>query len=412
MSHPAIEVEALSKRYALGQLHTNLLSERLGNLLRRDGRRETGGEIWALRDVAFQVREGEVLGVIGRNGAGKSTLLKILSRITAPTAGRARVRGRLASLLEVGTGFHPELTGRENVYLNGTILGMRRREIDRKFDEIVAFSEVERFLDTPVKRYSSGMYVRLAFAVAAHLETDVLVVDEVLAVGDREFQEKCLGRMDAIAKKEGRTVLFVSHNLDAISRICTDGLYLQEGRLVLKGTMEEAVGKYLSRSHDSAGPEDLTGTTERWGDGRVRLTRFELRKACGAPASSLGAGEDFDLVLHFDVRRPEDVTGVVGSIALADTRGVKALLVSSAFSGQYLRLPSRGGQVVCRIRDLNLAAGTYSVTLFLGGRNGEVFDCLNDVRTVDVVGGDFFGTGHPGYPEQCKVLSRSDWSVV
>lgn len=411
MSHPAIVVEALSKRYALGQLHTNLLSERLGSLLRRDRKKIAADEVWALRDVGFEVREGEVLGVIGRNGAGKSTLLKILSRITAPTSGRALVRGRLASLLEVGTGFHPELTGRENIYLNGTILGMRRREIDRKFDEIVAFSEVEAFLDTPVKRYSSGMYVRLAFAVAAHLETDVLVVDEVLAVGDREFQEKCLGRMDAIAKKEGRTVLFVSHNLDAISRICTEGLYLQQGRLALKGSMEEAVEKYLSRSRDAAGAPDLAGTSERWGDGRVRLKQFELRKTDGAMAVSLGAGGDYDLVMHFDVRTPGDVTGVVGSIALADMRGVKVMLVSSAFSDQYLSLPSGGGRVVCRIRDLNLAAGAYSVTLFLGGRNGEVFDCLNDVRTIDVVGGDFFGTGHAGYPEQCKVLSRSDWSV-
>jgi lipopolysaccharide transport system ATP-binding protein len=411
MSHPSVAVEGLSKRYVLGQLHTNLLSERLGNILRRHKSKETRDELWALRDVSFEVQEGEVLGIIGRNGAGKSTLLKILSRITAPTAGRALVLGRLASLLEVGTGFHPELTGRENIYLNGTILGMRRREIDRKFDEIVAFSEVEGFLDTPIKHYSSGMHIRLAFAVAAHLETDVLVIDEVLAVGDREFQEKCLGRMNSIAKEEGRTVLFVSHNLDAISRICTEGLYLRSGRVALRGSIEAAVEEYLAGGGDPRGTRDLAGNPERWGDGRVRITQFELRHAGGAEVGAFSSGRDYDLVISFAQGGASDLTGVIASIALADARGVTVLLVSSAFSKQFLSLSAGGGQIVCRVTDLNLAAGTYSVTLFLGHRNGEVFDCLNDVRTIDVVGGDYFGTGHPGYPAQCKTLTRSTWSV-
>ncbi len=252
---PRVKVEGLSKRYRLGHVHTDLLSERLSGFL-RPGRgpkpAQAATEFWALRDIDFEVREGDVLGIIGRNGAGKSTLLKILSRLTAPTTGRAVIRGRLASLLEVGTGFHPELTGRENIYLNGTILGMRRREIDRRFDEIVAFSGVEDFLDTPVKRYSSGMYVRLAFSVAAHVEADVLVIDEVLAVGDAEFQKRCLGKMSEVARG-GRTVLFVSHNLAALRALCTTGLYLEKGSVRASGSADECFSLYESQNAGGKG---------------------------------------------------------------------------------------------------------------------------------------------------------------
>jgi len=250
-----VAVESLSKRYQLGHVHSDLLSERLSNLFRKNPAalgRESRTEFWALRDVTFEVREGDVLGIIGRNGAGKSTLLKVLSRLTAPTSGRARIHGRLASLLEVGTGFHPELTGRENIYLNATILGMRRREIDRRFDEIVAFSGVEPFLDTPVKRYSSGMYVRLAFGVAAHVEADILVIDEVLAVGDAEFQKRCLGKMSEVARG-GRTVLFVSHNMTALRALCTTGLYLDQGQVVASDTAEACISLYEARNADATG---------------------------------------------------------------------------------------------------------------------------------------------------------------
>ena len=209
-------------------------------------KRKSVEDFWALKDVSFEVKQGEVIGIIGRNGAGKSTLLKILSRITEPTEGRVHIRGRVASLLEVGTGFHPELTGRENIFLNGAILGMHRAEIKRKFDEIVDFSGVEKFLDTPVKRYSSGMYVRLAFAVAAHLEPEILIVDEVLAVGDAEFQKKCLGKMESVSTKEGRTVLFVSHNMDAVSRLCASVIILNKGCKEFEGETAQAVPKYLS----------------------------------------------------------------------------------------------------------------------------------------------------------------------
>ncbi|QNN71654.1 ABC transporter ATP-binding protein [Thermomonas carbonis] len=231
MMPTAIKVEGLGKRFLLGQTFENTLSSRMGDLLRGRGLRRSAAppaDFWALRDVSFDIAQGEAVGIIGGNGAGKSTLLKILSRITPPTLGRASVRGRLSSLLEVGTGFHPELTGRENVFLNGAILGMRKAEVERKFDEIVAFSGVEKFIDTPVKRYSSGMYVRLAFAVAAHLEPDVLIIDEVLAVGDADFQKRCLGKMNDVAS-EGRTVIFVSHNMAAVQKLCSKAIWMQGG---------------------------------------------------------------------------------------------------------------------------------------------------------------------------------------
>jgi lipopolysaccharide transport system ATP-binding protein len=247
----AIEVEGVSKRYRLGQFNARTLREEFQRLFRRThgaaAGRETpeATEFWALKDISFSVQRGEVLGIIGRNGAGKSTLLKILSRITEPTAGEIRVRGRVASLLEVGTGFHPELTGRENIYLNGAILGMRRREIAQKFDEIVTFAEVEKFLDTPVKRYSSGMYVRLAFAVAAHLDPEILIVDEVLAVGDAEFQKKCLGKMKDVSARAGRTVIFVSHNMQAVTNLCDTAIFLANGMLISRGSSREMVSEYV-----------------------------------------------------------------------------------------------------------------------------------------------------------------------
>ena len=251
MSDSVIRVKNLSKQYEINAARSDTLRDQLVDglktVFRRNGRPRRGTEIiWALKDVSFEVKESEVMGVIGRNAAGKSTLLKILSRITAPTAGYAEIHGRIASLLEVGTGFHPELTGRDNIYLNGAILGMKKTEIASKFNDIVDFAETAKFIDTPVKRYSSGMYVRLAFAVAAHLEPEVLIIDEVLAVGDVEFQKKCLGKMHDLAKGHGRTILFVSHNMDAIQRLCSKCLLIEDGRLVANGDTASIVARYLS----------------------------------------------------------------------------------------------------------------------------------------------------------------------
>ncbi|MGB0600467.1 MAG: ABC transporter ATP-binding protein [Rubripirellula sp.] len=272
-------------------------------LLRRNSRAQEAtetGSFWALRDVGFKVDEGEVVGLIGRNGAGKSTLLKILSRITKPTTGKATIHGRVGSLLEVGTGFHPELTGRENIYLNGTILGMSQREIKGKLDQIIDFSEIEKFIDTPVKRYSSGMYVRLAFAVAAHLEPEVLIVDEVLAVGDSSFQKKCLGKMQDVGS-DGRTVLFVSHNMGAVRTLCTRGVLLENGRVAADGPVNEVVNRYLLGATEC----DVEGWIEddhtRAGTGEAKIRRVQLLNESGDPTPAISMGEDVRVRLTFEV---------------------------------------------------------------------------------------------------------------
>jgi lipopolysaccharide transport system ATP-binding protein len=322
---PAIRVEALGKRYKLGvesRGHT-LLSERLGRTLLAPfhlARRDRGVQpashlaaaereqesLWALRNVSLEIAAGEAVGLIGPNGAGKSTLLKLLSRITLPTEGRITLRGHVATLLEVGTGFHPELTGRENIFINGAILGMRRREIEAQFEEIVAFSGIERFIDTPVKRYSSGMYVRLAFAVAAHLQPEILLVDEVLAVGDAEFQRRCLGKMQD-ASEGGRTVVFVSHNLAAVQRLCSRAFVIDKGRLVTEGTAAEAVAAYLDRAGGGrqTGVAVIGDDADRFeGTGAARLRKVVMTDADGQPTSSVRLGQGFRVTLTFEVFEP------------------------------------------------------------------------------------------------------------
>lgn len=296
MSDPVIRVEDLSKQYTIGTgryPHDTLreqLTASLRALFQRNGRpRPHRATIWALKDVSFEVSEGEVVGIIGRNGAGKSTLLKILSRITEPTSGYAKIHGRVGSLLEVGTGFHPELTGRENIYLNGAILGMKKAEIDRKFDEIVAFAEIDKFLDTPVKHYSSGMYVRLAFGVAAHLEPEILIVDEVLAVGDVQFQKKCLGKMQDASQSQGRTVLFVSHNMEAIQSLCNRAIWLDQGQMMAEGRPTSVVSHYLHLQTSSSGLTEQVwndGTTAP-GNDKIRLHRVCVRPEDGEPSDPI-----------------------------------------------------------------------------------------------------------------------------
>ena len=316
MSNAAIKVEGLGKKYLLrhqagGRSRyvalRDVLAGKFKGLLNRKseiGNRKSVEEFWALKDVSFEVKQGEAVGIIGRNGAGKSTLLKFLSRITEPTRGRIEIDGRVASLLEVGTGFHPELTGRENIFLNGAILGMHRAEIRRKFDEIVAFAEVEKFLDTPVKRYSSGMYMRLAFAVAAHLEPEILVVDEVLAVGDAQFQKKCLGKMKDVSQS-GRTVLFVSHNMDAISRLCASCLYLVKGKLAMIGETRQVIKAYSEHSQQTAGDIDLTPLPRRFeGNGAGQLLRLRCIQNGTAAAWCYEHGTPLEFSVEFSVTRP------------------------------------------------------------------------------------------------------------
>ncbi len=312
MGELAVRVEGLGKEYRLHGPREGYptLRDRVNRVISAPFGARRGGKLpeqpsafWALKDVSFDVRPGEVVGIIGRNGAGKSTLLKILSRITEPTEGEVDLNGRVGSLLEVGTGFHPELTGRENVYLNGAILGMKRSEIARKFDEIVAFAEVEKFIDTPVKHYSSGMYMRLAFAVAAHLEPEILIVDEVLAVGDAEFQKKCLGKMGDVAKG-GRTVLFVSHNMNAVRSLCTRAIVLRAGQAAFDGATVDAVPVYLDQPEDLQAEwcDERTGAEEPTGD--VRLLGVRIRRAGGPVAARLAASEPFEVEIDYSVRRP------------------------------------------------------------------------------------------------------------
>ncbi|WP_322807809.1 ABC transporter ATP-binding protein [Thermanaerothrix sp.] len=322
MSRYAIQVRDLGKQYRIGTVVTRYptlreaLADRVQALFHRN--HHTDETIWALRHVSFEVEHGKVLGVIGRNGAGKSTLLKILSRVTEPTEGEAEIRGRVGSLLEVGTGFHPELTGRENIYLNGAILGMKRAEIDRKFDEIVAFAEVEPFIDTPVKRYSSGMYLRLAFAVAAHLEPEILVVDEVLAVGDAEFQRKCLGKMGEVAR-EGRTVLFVSHNMSAILRLTEETLVLDKGRLVMRAPTPEAVDYYLSQGFSQTGervwdPEEIPASAAPF-----RPIALRIRNAQGQVVDTVRSVEPSVIEIEYELSAP--IAGLRVGFYLMSTRG-------------------------------------------------------------------------------------------
>ncbi|MEO8034492.1 MAG: ABC transporter ATP-binding protein [Acidobacteriota bacterium] len=396
-------------------MHTDLLSEKIGNLFRRKTRSNQAAktDLWALKDVTFQVGEGEVVGIIGRNGAGKSTLLKILSRITAPTSGRAVVRGRLAGLLEVGTGFHPELTGRENIYLNGTILGMRRREIDQKLDEIIAFSEVERFLDTPVKRYSSGMYVRLAFAVAAHLDPEVLVVDEVLAVGDRQFQEKCISRLESMSRDSGRTVLLVTHNLDTVQRLCTRGILLKQGGLDFDGPVSQAIERYIKDSRSGDRGDDLATRLDRWGSGALIAARFDVTDEDGTAAATLKSGGNYYFRVELRHRDPEFRSEHIDlAIEIRDSRDITVWLVYSAFSGEALRVDESHSTVECHVTDLNLAPGEYSVTLFISRGGKDVLDCIHAAAILTVAGGDFFGTGSIGIPEQCRTLTRAQWRVL
>ncbi|HXQ80508.1 MAG TPA: ABC transporter ATP-binding protein [Opitutaceae bacterium] len=394
---PIITVERLSKRYLLGHQLDDTLRDRMARGVRsaaewlRPGARRAGRsveEFWALRDVSFELRRGQVLGIVGRNGAGKSTLLKILSRITEPTAGRVRMRGRVASLLEVGTGFHPELTGRENVYLNGAILGMSRAEITRKFDEIVAFSEIERFLDTPVKHYSSGMYVRLAFAIAAHLEPEILIVDEVLAVGDAQFQKKCLSKVSEVAQSDGRTILFVSHNSAALQSICSAGIWLSQGRLAGQGTINECLAAYLSTGSHQA--DFLAPAADRPHITSVRIDR--------------GALAEGRIQVEVGFKSPFPLSPPVVGIILSTRLGHPISGSNGRMAGEtWQPPPARAGVVTAHLDHVPLHSDTYLISVFLGDA-GMDYDQKLDVVEFDFVSPRF----HPQMPP-LQVIGPGDF---
>jgi len=406
MSDIAVRVENLSKRYRIGgpQARYKTLRESLVDMargparrLRRLGQPSPADEtIWALKDVSFEVRKGDVVGIIGRNGAGKTTLLRILCRITEPTEGQAEIKGRVGSLLEVGTGFHPELTGRENIYLNGAILGMKRAEIDQRFDEIVAFSEIEKFLDTPVKRYSSGMYVRLAFSVAAHLEPEILLVDEVLAVGDAAFQKKCLGKMGDVAH-EGRTVLFVSHRMEAIEALCHRAILLEGGSLVFAGKAHRTVERYLRTTAGDARTIEVGDRLDRTGTGEYRFTRVWFTDEREDTVDAVRPGKPCRIHALVCPRDGAEPTDAFASISVQDRRGSPLFTLSSALIDTSVHLEGNT-EIVWQVDRLQLYEGEYPCNLFLArSSSGEavhgVIDLVRDAFILSVGPGDYYGTG-------------------
>ncbi len=414
-----IRAEGLGKRYWVGHETERERYVALRDVLARTARNawrktrdlargrdiivgDTIEEFWALKGLNFEVRRGEVLGIIGRNGAGKSTLLKILSRITEPSEGRVTIKGRVASLLEVGTGFHPELTGRENIFLNGAILGMTRASIKRKFDEIVAFSEVEKFLDTPVKRYSSGMYVRLAFGVAAHLEPEILIVDEVLAVGDAEFQKKCLGKMSEVAGG-GRTVLFVSHNMSAIENLCDRALLLSHGSCVADGPVGSVLQEY-TQELAKLNEIPLHQRKDRRGTGILRFVSMSLEQN-GKAVSTVMCGNDAALNILLENKTGHDLRGVNLSLGIDNEFGQRIALLDTELADQAIPAMRPGRHTVrALIPKMPLNPGRYFVTFF-STANGDVADWITHGAVFDVDAGDFYGTGRLPPAGQCLFLT-------
>lgn len=405
MPDTVIQVENLSKQYRLGEVGTGTISHDLNRWWARvrgkedpfskvgetNDRTKKGNSdyVWALRDINFEVKQGEVLGIIGRNGAGKSTLLKLLSKVTSPTTGSIKMKGRVASLLEVGTGFHPELTGRENVFLNGAILGMTKKEIEKKFDEIVDFAGVERYIDTPVKRYSSGMYVRLAFAVAAHLEPEILIVDEVLAVGDVEFQKKCLGKMDEVSHKEGRTILFVSHNMAAVKNLCTRVIYLKHGIVQYTDTTEKAVNYYLADVKRNA-EKEISIVDDRTGSGKLRISRVLGINSQNEATSTFLCGDDIKLKLIFE--NNPNYTKIKGrvDIGINDNFDSRVAWLSTSVIDDYLDLSDNSLSFM--IKRLPLVPGHYTLNLYCEIEN-DVSDWIENVYSFEIAESDFYSNG-------------------
>ena len=414
MSQPIIQIDGLSKRYRLGKIGARTLRNELQLLgmywrNRKKGyvRPDQADDFWALRDVTFSVESGEVLGLIGRNGAGKSTLLKILSRITEPTEGRAILRGTMSSLLEVGTGFHPELSGADNIFLNGAILGMSKAEIRKKFDEIVAFSGIERHIDTPVKRWSSGMIVRLGFAVAAHLEPDILIVDEVLAVGDAEFQRKCVGKMQDVAG-HGRTVIFVSHNMGTVQQLCSRCVTLSRGRVVDSGPTADVVAAYLNSYEEDAGIAFTDENPHRTGSEgiRFRLVAGRVLDRQGRPISTMVSGEDYSFVFDYETETPN--LPFACQVTVCNQQGTDIAHFSTQFEGVAMRTRSERGVIRCGVKRLPLPLGKYRVEVVIEAL-GHVADSVPNAFYFTVDSSVFYSSGRAPRDSQCAVLVDHDW---
>ena len=420
-----IKIENLSKKYIIGHdkaasgmyrysslrdsiAHTcRGIGQRLRHPLSPNSETTSLEEFWALKDINLEIEQGDKVGIIGRNGAGKSTLLKILSRITEPTTGKFTIKGRIASLLEVGTGFHPELSGRENIYLNGAILGMSRREIKKKFDEIVDFSGVEKFLDTPVKRYSSGMYVRLAFAVAAHLEPEILLIDEVLAVGDAEFQKKCLCKMDDVSK-QGRTILFVSHNMAAIQQLCSKGIVLNEGSMTFCGAIADAISSYIS-GVKTVSTIDIKKRTDRKGSQWLKFTSVGIYNSEGKELRKAMSGQDIFVRMYYKSVREKQNVSVLASFNIKNSQGYLLTNLNSVDSGQGILNIYENGYFECCWPKFNLKSGNYDCNLFCSV-DGEVVDWMQNAFVINVEDGNYFQTGKMIGREQGEILIYHTWS--
>jgi lipopolysaccharide transport system ATP-binding protein len=422
MNDIAIKVENLSKQYRLGKVGTGTLSHDLNRLWHtirgkedpylkigqtNDRARKADSEyVWALQDINFEVKKGEVIGIIGRNGAGKSTLLKILSKITAPTSGQITINGRIASLLEVGTGFHPELSGRENIFLNGAILGMRKWEIQKKFDEIVDFAGVEAYIDTPVKRYSSGMYVRLAFAVAAFLEPEILIVDEVLAVGDAEFQKKCLGRMQDISDNDGRTVLYVSHNMASLSNLCKNSVLLVNGKINKVGRTDDVISYYLNTSTQNT--DNLILRNDRLGNGTLIFTNIKFYQN-NKIVNQLISG--VETIIELSYKSKENTKGVFPAIGFFSLNGDRKIILYSKLYNFSYDILGGEGYFKCKINRFPLSEGTYKFNL-LADADGINLDWIHEAGSINVINGDYFNSGRTLNEIQNIVLVDHEWVKV
>ncbi len=410
MSNPIISVRNISKVYRLGEIGVTSLREEIGNSLSKLKRKftsnqsqltndysEAAGDFWALKDISFDVHPGEVVGIIGKNGAGKSTLLKVISRITEPTSGEIRLRGRIAALLEVGTGFHPELTGRENIYLNGTILGMKKREIDTKLDEIIDFSGIEKHIDTPVKRYSSGMNVRLGFAVAAHLEPEILIVDEVLAVGDAEFQKKCLGKMQDVAG-HGRTVLFVSHNMAAVSQLCPHTIVLERGEIINFGESQTVINSYMQTTMPDG--SNFSGNGIFRGAAVVDANHQQI--------NSITCGDVLRLKLR--LAKKIDLKREIIGVGINDSSGTRITTLSTSFSNNQVTA-SEGESIICETEPLKLAAGQYSLKVALA-TDHEQIEAIENALRLTINESNVFGSGKLPSAQQGIILTKSKWIMI
>jgi lipopolysaccharide transport system ATP-binding protein len=430
MSDIAIKVEDVGKLYRLGEVGTGTLSQDLkrwwainrgkedpfAKIGEVNDRTQKGDSdyVWALKNISFEVKQGEVLGIIGRNGAGKSTLLKLLSKVTTPSTGSIKVKGRIASLLEVGTGFHPDLTGRENVFLNGAILGMTKAEVKKKFDEIVDFAGVERYIDTPVKRYSSGMYVRLAFAVAAFLEPEILIVDEVLAVGDAEFQKKCLGRMKDVSVNDGRTVLFVSHNIAAVSALCTQGLLLNNGRIEAQGQVDNVLKRYLQQKKlDANGRVVFNGNEpERFGEKQfARWISLQLVNSDGNITEQFVMGEKMLIQLELDVLKPSDEFEI--GIGIGNLHEVYSHYFVSPWEG-FTSLPKKGKTTLeVEVPRIQLFPGDYIITIWICVRGAYYDDAIHSAANFKVEEGKIneHDTYFERFSKSTQVYVPTHWSI-